>query len=58
VDSEGRPVKPEVKLSKAKRADAATKVRYLKEYRNDGWLTDERKVRLEKLDDTIRNWKE
>jgi hypothetical protein len=58
LDSDDNPVKRETNLTKAKRSEAMAKVRYLRESRSDGWLTEERKVRLQKVDDAIRNWKE
>jgi hypothetical protein len=58
VIEDGRPVAHETNISKAKRAEAYARVRYLIDYRNDGWLTDERKARLQKLEQAIRNSKE
>jgi tetratricopeptide (TPR) repeat protein len=58
VDHDGNPVSRETNLTNSKRAEATAKVRYLKEYRSDGWLSEERKARLQKVEDAIRNWKD
>ena len=58
IVEDGHPVLREAAISKAKRTEAYARVRYLRDYRSDGWLTDDRKARLEKLEDAIRNFKE
>jgi hypothetical protein len=58
VVEDGHPVSREINISKAKRAEAYARVRYLIDYHNDGWLTDDRKARLQKLEQAIRSSKE
>jgi len=58
LDHDGNPVTRETNISKAKRVEASAKVRYLREYRENGWLTEERKARLQKVEDAIRNSKD